>query len=470
LIGWPRGTLAQFAYLGAVALGFALVVFVVLGFRYDWDFPVNPYRARYFYDGSTVHATGWDVCGVGDVDGDGCADLAVTSLFDPETEACHDSSWIMSGRTGAGIVRLAVDPGPRGCTWLGTVTGCCEIAVDPIDPSLGEPSANLALTSMGDSGQRGAVYLLSIRSRGVRSILRGRAEGDDFGWSFAQVGDLDGDRVRDHVGTSRGLNGLGGAVARAFSGADGKQLWSTLPVSTAPDERSSFDWIEDVCEAGDVDGDDTPDLAMIRRETGSLSLVSGRAGQTLFAIQEQFPSVRGVPNGHLSAPLERIEDRDGDGLEDLLVGAFANPSRILSPRARSWSSLPRPLYRARSAGDVDHDGRGDFIGSERHFWDPEEIVIVSGDDGRILHRFLPEPGFRFLSSWRLVGDQNADGAGDFALISDNELPSGWGTYSWSPGFGAVTVYSGKDGSVLRRIDRETLVAAARAGIVEWIVK
>lgn len=472
MLAWPRGTLAQFAYLGAVAAGLALFFVIVAGFRNDWSFPVNPYRARYFYDDSSVHSTGWDVCGVGDVDSDGCADLAVISLFDPETEECHETAWIFSGRSGAGIVRLRIGSGPGGCRYrLGMVAGCCDIRIEPIDPFAGDPGPSLALTSIGDSGGRGAVFLLSLRARTVRGVLRGRAEGDDFGWSYAQVGDLDGDGVRDHVGASRGLNGLDGSVAKAFSGADGAELWSTTPAPAPVPETYSFDWIESVCAVGDVDGDGRPDVALTRSwGTGSLVIVSGESGEILGSIEGEFASSPGVPDGSLSGPVERIEDRDSDGLDDLLVGAFAFPSRVLSLRGWSWSSLPHPLHRARSAGDVDRDGKSDFIGSERHFWDPEEVVVASGADGRILHRFRPEPGFRFLSEWRVVGDQNGDTEADFALVSDNELPSGWGSYNWSPGFGAVTVYSGKDGSVLRRIDREALVAASRGWIEEWTVR
>jgi hypothetical protein len=88
----------------------------------------------------------------------------------------------------------------------------------------------------------------------------------------------------------------------------------------------------------------------------------------------------------------------------------------------------------------------------------------------VLLRIRPEPGFRFLSDWRVVGDQDGDGREDLAVVSDHELPSGWGTYQWEPGFGAVTIYSGKDGSVLRRIGRDTLKAAARTGASAWVVE
>jgi hypothetical protein len=476
LLGWPRSALAQFAYLGAVAVGLALLLVVIAGFRYRWDFPVNPYRERYFFDDSTVHTTDWKVAGVGDVDSDGASDLLVSLPFDPEREDCRMSAWILSGRTGGALLRLT---GPQGGFaspgQVAMVGGCSAFGVEPLGERLDAPGPVLALTSFVGSEYRGRVFELALRDRKVVRVYSGMRESENFGWAAACVGDLDGDGARDLVVSSRSSS-----LVRACSRASGETLWSIassqIERAEAEDkvEWPSPNWIDEIQSLEDVDGDGVTDVALASPWSasyrGSVFLISGRTGTILSRVDGELETRRGVPSNMIGSPFEAVHDQDGDQIDDLLVGSLTLPSRILSVRTRSWMPLPRPLFRARPAGDVDDDGHEDFVGSERHDWDPEEAVVVSGTDGRVLMRFRPEKGFRFLSGWRAVGDQDGDGREDLAVVSDNELESGWGCYSWSPGFGSVTVYSGRDGSVIRRIDREALQEFARRGIEEWSVQ
>lgn len=171
-------------------------------------------------------------------------------------------------------------------------------------------------------------------------------------------------------------------------------------------------------------------------------------------------------------PIDPVRAGDFDGIRAVVVGSIGQPSRMLSPREPKWFELPRRLYRARAIGDIDEDGTTDLIGPEVPYWAPTEVVVVSGADGQVRFRISTEPGYRFLSGWEGVGDQDGDGCPDFAVVSDDELPKSTWVMSdyWQPGFGAVTVYSGKDGSVLRRVDRDTLIGVARAGVDLWEIR
>ena len=474
MIGWPRGTLAQFAYIGAVGAALGLLLFVILGFRNDWNFPVDPYRERYFFDDSSVHTTDWEAVDVGDVDADGASDLLVSLPFDPETEACRMSAWILSGRTGRGLMRLAISEHPDSIG-VGSVGGCSGFGIEPLGERQDGSGPAVALSSLLDSQSRGVVFDLSLRNRQVVQTHRGEHDWGDFGWAAACVGDLDVDGTDDLVVSSRVRD-----LVQARSRTTGATLWS-LEVPEVErlgaDKEITWDvwqWVDEICRIDDLDGDGVSDIGLGSRGAawyrGSVLLVSGRSGKLLARVDGEPEPRWGVPSTSLGSPLEAIPDQDGDGTRDLLVGALTRPSRILSARSHVWIPLSRSLYRARSGGDVDGDGHVDFVGSEHHFWDPEEIVIVSGIDGRFLRRIRPESGFRFLSDWRSVGDQDGDGREDLAVVSDNELDSWWLSYSWSPGFGAVTVYSGKDGTVLRRVDRDTLIGVARAGVDLWEIR
>lgn len=159
------------------------------------------------------------------------------------------------------------------------------------------------------------------------------------------------------------------------------------------------------------------------------------------------------------ASLANIGDLNGDGFDEILVGA---PDQILIGQGHAYVlsgsdrsivySLPgnhvgdRFGFAVDGAGDVNHDGTPDFVvGANRDRSNGPQTglaVVYSGADGSTLHTFTQNQEFAgFGSTVSGVGDVNNDGYDDVAV----------GAPSWKTGItavGRIWVWSGFDGSLI----------------------
>lgn len=112
----------------------------------------------------------------------------------------------------------------------------------------------------------------------------------------------------------------------------------------------------------------------------------------------------GSPTDGFGHALARLPDLDGDGIDDLVVGA-------------SQADPPR------------RDGKG-------------YVVVLGGGDGRLLLEVIGAvPGARFGESVAAAGDVDGDGRPDIVIGAP-------GDGSEAPGGGALRVVSGRDGTAL----------------------
>lgn len=163
-----------------------------------------------------------------------------------------------------------------------------------------------------------------------------------------------------------------------------------------------------------------------------------------------------------------IGDANGDGVSDYIVGAPENfPGMANAGRAVVYSGADGAvLYTyvggghdrlglcVAAAGDVNNDGRADFIiGSPQDdpgFSQTGRAVVYSGATGLPLWTYVGEATFdRFGASAAALGDINNDGFGDFVIGA----PQHAGTAVLA---GRVYVYSGKTGALIRMHDGEAL--------------
>jgi len=275
------------------------------------------------FDGSAViDELGNSVSGAGDVDGDGFADLIVGAPgADPSGISDAGSAFVFSGADGSQLFRF---DGSAALDELGySVSGAGDVNGDGFaDLIVGAPGAD-----PGGLGEAGSAFVFSGADGSQLFRFDGQAFRDLLGRSVSGAGDVDGDGFSDLiVGAAADPNGLFNAgSAFVFSGADGSQLFR-FDGSAAVDQLGNS-----VSGAGDVDGDGFADLIVGAREAdpgglttaGSAFVFSGADGSQLFRFD-------GLAGGDaLGNSVSGAGDVDGDGFDDLIVGApNASPGGI----------------------------------------------------------------------------------------------------------------------------------------------
>jgi hypothetical protein len=408
-------------------------------------------------DGSLLHlfvgleggdAFGEAVAGVGDLNGDGYDDVAVSgSDYGCATSGigCTGRLVVYSGLDGSVLWEKLGQPG---FLHLGTaLDGCGDVNGDGVQDLV-----------VGDGGWKGtapvsvgAVLVLSGTGGGLLRIGPGVYDGLPGSMSFARtagaLGDVNGDGIADFWGG-------GEDVVRVFSGADG------APLHVIESWTDTWDGSH-AADVGDVDGDGRDEFVVGDPEapappgkySGHLRFYDGATAQ-LQAL------LRGVTSGgRLGTALAALGDRDADGQPEILAGE-PSLAGVAAGRALVFELRPDPPVHAvveddalqptwfglsvAAAGDVDNDGAPDVIAGE-----PLDSTIpgqtgrarvFSGRDGSVLHTFLGDfsPD---MAGWAVdgAGDLDRDGYADVVVALPFRKP---------PFAGAVRAYTGRTGALL----------------------
>lgn len=290
--------------------------------------------------------------------------------------------------------------GPEAQDWFGAAIGLADDAL-----IVGAPvSDSLSPTKPGRA------FVFDRVSGALVHTFIGEQAGDKFGAAVAAIGDLTGDGSSEFLVGAPGFDdGLNEDVGRAyvFSGATGQ----TLHVLTG---EQAGDWFGfSAGRAGDVNGDGVGDFVVGARtpfngRPGFAYVYSGATGQIIHVLEGEAPgthfgfAVAGAP-GHSAGPIGGSGDVNGDGFDDIVVGAPFHPA----------------------VG---------FFGGRAY--------VFSGSDGSLLHTFTGEAGSNFFGiSVAIAGDVNGDGHADVLIGADANSAGGTNA-------GRAYVFSGKDGSLL----------------------
>jgi hypothetical protein len=348
-----------------------------------------------------------------DLDGDGWDDLLIAS---PKGAGGKGYVKAISGRTG---VELYVLKGA-------VVGGSFGQALSSLSDLDGDGRAEVIIGSPLASGlapESGIVQVFSGATGTAMWTLSGDSAQDHFGWAVAGLADVSGDGTCDFaVGAIDDDNsGNSSGSVRLFSGATGAKLFDLD--GNAPTQLFGFD----VVALDDWNGDNVPDLAVgapyfaNSAQAGFVRIHSGKDGQTIRQIDGSSAADR------FGASLANIGDVDGDGVDDLAVGApqptggkrgyvevhlAAGGFPLLSMGGDSPNDYFGSAVAA--AGDADDDGyvdiavgapgdddRGQDSGSVRLLstWQQVEISTTHGDSA----------GVKMGSALSALGDVNADG-------------------------------------------------------------
>lgn len=255
-------------------------------------------------------ALGWGLVAVGDVDGDGTIDFAVSSPFAD-----------VGGVPGGGLVRVL--NGQKGFV-------ITEVEGEGHDQWFGYDIARA-----GDIDGDGAGDVV-VSSRGLVSVISGR-DGSalvsipcDFSVESTVVAggfDSNGDGVPDvAVGSPEPRDGAG--TVSVYSGTSGKRLWTVVGASPGDSFGASLG------TSGDIDGDARDDLVIGAPGMdggGGVVIVSSRTGLEFRKVPGLFDSWQ------MGVPIVATEDFNGDGITDVMTSAGCAPNlgsvAVLNPLA-----------------------------------------------------------------------------------------------------------------------------------------
>ena len=318
-----------------------------------------------------------------------------------------------------------------------------QLGIDPAAETLRDDARYLALMPSEAEFAHPFVEPVTI----VRE-WRGEAANDQFGWIARNAGDVDADGLADVLVSAPTHGGDRGKVY-VYSTGTGALLWSRIG---EPGERLGLG----IAAAGDADDDGVPDVAAGGPTADVVYVLGGRDGRVIHRLSPPQP---GEQFGRKLAP---AGDLDGDGHDDLLVGAPASAAAgrdagaVYAISGRTGAVLHR------------FDGApGDKLGvpaSGRH-GDVTLIALGAADAGPAQAGAVPvyrglaaEPAFvirndsggvnlgaMFVS---VVGDVDADGVPDV-------YGSDWAHGAAGPFAGRVFVHSGADGRRLYTFTGET---------------
>lgn len=330
-------------------------------------------------------AAGWSVAMLGDTDGDGGGDLGVSSPMAGDDETAG-AAWIVVG-VPSGESRLdeatAVLTGDADWYFGWSIAGPGDMDGDGYTDAL--------VGSTGSESGLGAAWLIS-------GPLAGALAPGEVG---VRLGGVDTGTARDVSGANVGADGLAVWVADVYDDDWGAAYLIPGPVT----EDAS---IRDIATAvvlnhnggvsslvgmdgdGDADGDGVDDLLL-----GSPAYQSGDIQVGLATLSlGPFDAISSVedadltligdePEGQVGSSVAFTGDNDGDGLEDLLVGAsgvdalkgaaawFPGTSRgrvtleaanaLIMGRGDEPSEDTRAGAVVGSAGDQDQDGLDDVL-------------------------------------------------------------------------------------------------------------
>ena len=357
------------------------------------------------------------------------------------------------GTTGAQASSSFVEPATVLHTFAGSHPGgLFGYAVSELRDIDGDGVMEAIIDEPFDAG--GHVYVYSGRTGALLRAWHGQGA-ERFGYAIADAGDTNRDGIPDVV---VGAPAAGPGHAYVFSGANGELLRTLSGVHDGDFFGAA------VSSAGDNDRDGFADVFIGAPKTKQGGVESGRAyvfsGRTGELLRKVDAGDRG---DHFGSATDWTADVTGDGVADLVVGARdAGPGDPGPGKLYVFSGANgRPVFEVSppptgqdlgwffvaGVGDVNGDGVPDVYGAD--FDDSADFsgraAVYSGRDGTELHSWNGAPAAG-LGPGREAGDVNGDGRPDLAI----------GSYTYgADGAGRVEIYSGADGSLLRRLTSTT---------------
>jgi hypothetical protein len=298
-------------------------------------------------EGSGDEWFGNSVDAAGDVDGDGYADVIVGAFG---TSNYQGRAYLYRGsNSGLSTTPITITkPRPTDNDWFGiSVAGAGDVNKDGY--------ADIIVGAQSTSDLQGRAYLFHGSSTGLSTtptilIEPNALRLNQFGANVDGAGDVDADGYADVIVGTLGTLGYQGQVYLYRGSSAGLH---TTPTTIVDPAGKAGDWFGLYSAgAGDVDKDGYADILIGAYGTsgnkGRAYLYRGSStglGLASYTTLNE-PQVQGT-NGHLfGSSVAAAGDIDGDGYDDVVVGAFAtnnNQGRVYLYRGSSDAPLPVEL-------------------------------------------------------------------------------------------------------------------------------
>ena len=292
----------------------------------------------------------------------------------------------------------------------------------------------------------------------VLHTLAGDTTGEFFGWAVSELADIDDDGVTDVIVGAPFASDVAPSGGRAYvySGRTGRLIYK---LQGGDGEQMGFA----IADAGDIDRDGVHDILVGAPALGPghVYIFSGRNGSLIDMVEGE------TDGDFFGFSVAGIGDADGDHRPDFVVGA-ARASELEFQRGRAYvySGRHRTLLHRldgevigdlfgsgiAGVGDLDGDGRGDFIVGARNAGPVGNglAYVFSGATALpIFPTLQPEATGRDFG-WFFVatpGDVNGDGIPDLYVGDTTDVGAG-------PFSGRAYVFSGKDAHTLYELPGE----------------